>query len=1021
MSFDAYARDPGVIGDFTDLVDAANKGLLTAPKKRGLPPCGPGVKQRLSQIGVMASLLATEGCLTLGDEAGPITDDEGSVPPPAPPPSSVQAVDDADFHVDTSGELYIAPQDLLANDAAPAGATLEIVRVYGATNGQVTLIDGLVHFTPAAGYEGMASFFYEVRDSNGNLSQASVEIHVGPQDHDDHGSGGDEDHSGVHPDDPDKAAEHMALMELVPASETTHVAVQNGSWFDPATWENGVIPGEGAKVLIPEGVEVAYDGESAVSLFTVRVDGALEFATDKDTFMEVDTLVVTPNGRLTIGTADNPVAANVETVIQIADNGPIDVEWDPMLLSRGVVSHGAIEIHGAYKDAFLQVAVDPMKGDTSMKLESIPEGWQVGDKLVLTGTHLTETDYAEPTQPHHHETEDEELIITQIIGDTVYFDRPLQYDHEGARSDLKAYVANYTRNVRFETENADAIPVHQRGHVMLMHSDDIDVRYAEFSELGRTDKSERSFNVADLDQVESDSNVQGRYSLHVHRVGVSDPDDPAMLVGNAVWGSPGWGFVHHDSNAVFADNAAYDTFGAGFVAETGNEIGRWVHNISIKTIGTGGGPKWHEDVDAFDLARTGANFWFQGRLVDSVDNVAAGSPGGHGFVYMSRGNGMIDVTTATADFPETLHYYETALVNQPHISQFEGNEAIAVRVGLEVIKGGPQQGHDARTMIDDFLAWEVANGVHLQYTAHYTLKDIDVIGSSQKGGGIAGQQGISYGTAAFDLVVDGAKITGFEQGIAYTKLIVVPDDPIADVWDYVFIDVAFAGNGENMPDFDPLEDLLLNSADIPNYKLSLNPDFDDVFTAPNTNWDSYLTLSGTKTDSLGSIEISPEADPVRFRYLSIQGALADEGYWTLPDGRVVAQVEQYFSDRVTGEIEKMSRWVYWTDKIEPSWTYNGVLDLDDDAAPVAQDDLLTTGVEERAIIDVLANDSDPDGDGIRVDGIVQASHGHVSLNDDGTLSYAPDPNFSGTDEFWYWVEDDNGNFHKGHVAVTVEI
>ena len=142
-------------------------------------------------------------------------------------------------------------------------------------------------------------------------------------------------------------ADHDAMMALVPVSAATHVAVKDGSWFDPATWANGAVPGEGARVLIPDGVTVGYDGESAASIKTIRVDGALDFATDRDTFLEVDTLVVTDSGALTIGTEADPVDADVRAVIQFADNGPIDVSWDPRLLSRGLVSMGSVDINGA--------------------------------------------------------------------------------------------------------------------------------------------------------------------------------------------------------------------------------------------------------------------------------------------------------------------------------------------------------------------------------------------------------------------------------------------------------------------------------------------------------------------------------------------------------------------------------------------------------------------------------------------------------------------------------------------------
>ena len=548
-------------------------------------------------------------------------------------------------------------------------------------------------------------------------------------------------------------------MDLAPVAEATHVAVKSGAWFDPDVWANGEVPGEGAKVVIPDGVSLCYGEESDVSLFTVRVDGALHFATDRDTFMEVDTLLVTPSGALSIGTADAPVEVGVEAVISIADNGPIDVAWDPQLLSRGVITHGRVEIHGAEKENFLQVSVDPMAGDTSITFAENPEGWEVGDKIVLAGTKFVGSDIVAQGAKVSAPTEDEELVITAIDGSTVYFDTPLAFDHDGPRADLKAYVANYSRNVRFETENADALPAHQRGHVMFMHNDDIDVRYAEFHELGRTDKSERAFDLDDLSGVEADTNVKGRYAVHIHRAGVGDQGDPAMLVGNAVWGSPGWGFVHHDSHAILDGNAAYDVFGAAFVSETGNETGRWVDNISIKTLGANVQSKNADDVAAFDLGRNGVGFWFQGRLVQAVDNVAATTPEGVGFAYFHRGliGDFIPVDPDTVDQPGKLRYQDEIYIDKPNIELFKGNVAVGAERGLEVIKHGPRQGHDVRSMIEDFTAWESQTGVHLEYTGHYTLTNLDLVGPSDEALRPHYSAGVRISRNAFDIVVDGVR------------------------------------------------------------------------------------------------------------------------------------------------------------------------------------------------------------------------------------------------------------------------
>lgn len=1047
------AADAGFANlDLGELLRSVEAGFVKPPAPSGRRARRrAAMKAPLGEAGLVAALLAIEGCKTLGDRDPDMVSPGGEAPappPPAPPPAEPYAVAE-----DSTTEIPV--QTLL--ESAPGAQS--VVEVLGAEHGVAALHGSVVRFTPAAGYTGPASISFSYRDSDGVLHEARFDILVddeaagvaepppaedghdgeghdsGGQDDDghDHGDGGSSEPP--HQDDPAKQAEHMALMNLVPVAEATHAAVKSGSWFDPATWANGEVPGDGAKVFIPEGMTVVYDGESPASIFTVRVDGALVFATDRDTFLEVDTLVVAPTGRLTIGTADDPVAPDVQAVISIADNGPIDVAWDPMLLSRGVISHGAVEIHGAQKDAFLRLAVDPMKGDTTLVLEAPPEGWRVGDKLVLTGTHLTPHGKAEYGEPYPGDTEDEELVIVAIEGNTVHVDRPLQYDHEGPRADLKAYVANYTRNIRIETENAETTPVHQRGHVMFMHSDDIDVRYAEFYELGRTDKSQRAVEAGDLEAVEPDSNVKGRYSLHIHRAGTSDLEDPAMIVGNAVWGSPGWGFVHHDSNAILADNAAYDVFGAAFVAELGTETGRWVHNIAIKAIGLNRGDKDGEDVLAFDLGRGGDGFWLQGRLVEVVDNVAAGMPGGKGFIFHHRAPPefmhVLDPSTAAQD--DKLRYLDVVNVNDANIAQFQGNEAFAVSGGLKVLKLHPQQHHDVRSVIEDFTAWEVANGLSIEYTSRYTFIDLDFVATTAENFSVKPWTiGIAYGRNLFDTVIDGAKIDGFTTGVQILNDATNDAIPIEE-FGYFFIDVNVTNWSH--ADFnsyygDPSAHHFLSRDDI----VVRAPSYDSVFLdsihqGPSHN-DKPLELVGVKTDSLGETATSFIWDPTKIGYIQLRGAIEQNGYWLTPDGRRVTLIEEFVADRLTGEIQKVGIFFELPFSLDPQdpfygkrfrteIEYNGVLDLDSEA-PVGVADTASVKAGSFVVIDVLANDFDPDGDEISLDGF-EAGRGHVVATEDGKILYYADPHFEGEDTFYYWVEDEHGNFTKTPVTVTVEI
>ncbi|UCH10138.1 MAG: tandem-95 repeat protein [Fidelibacterota bacterium] len=81
--------------------------------------------------------------------------------------------------------------------------------------------------------------------------------------------------------------------------------------------------------------------------------------------------------------------------------------------------------------------------------------------------------------------------------------------------------------------------------------------------------------------------------------------------------------------------------------------------------------------------------------------------------------------------------------------------------------------------------------------------------------------------------------------------------------------------------------------------------------------------------------------------------------------------------------------------------------------PQAVSDTLSVKEDSSAILTVLANDQDPEGDRVYLTGIiVQPSHGEVSVSELDTLSldamvlrYCPDMNFFGQDNFHYSITD----------------
>ncbi len=615
--------------------------------------------------------------------------------------------------------------------------------------------------------------------------------------------GSNHTHAGPHPDQPGQRTEHLALLDLVPHAQATHKAIRNGSWFDPNTWEGGQIPEDDAKVLIPTRLHISYDQESTARIDTLRVDGTLQFAADQNTQLLIDTFVVAPDGTLLIGTEGQPVQADITTRITFTSDQPIDTTWDPKQLSRGLVSHGQARIFGVEKLDFVALQRDPLAGDNELILNldgmSEPLGWQVGDQLVLGGTGYN----WRGSNDDNTQFQDEVLTITEINGNRIRFtnndiltgdNSVLRFDHQrpaGLQDQVSLYIANTTRNVVFETENADQTPIQQRGHVMFMHNADVQVLNAGFYNLGRSDKSQI---VDDPGQnvdgsVGHGTNPRGRYALHFHRTGVDDIHGiPALAQGNAVVGSPGWGIVHHDSHAVLTDNVVFDVMGAGIVAESGNEIGAWHNNLTIKT--TGDANPGHDitpqspRTNRFDFGFNGEGYWVQGAAqVAMTDNIAISSAGpGIAFLGFDSGTESVrDAQTVAVDtLPSELQdiakgnkdesMIDVAAVPLRQLTGFQSYNAIEGislwgRVmnadGQLTVSGKPTTAHDYRSVIDDFALWNIHNsGVLLRYSGNVDLQDGIIHASRPRA------TGIHVNDTALEQRYRNLHIEGFKTGIA---------------------------------------------------------------------------------------------------------------------------------------------------------------------------------------------------------------------------------------------------------------
>ena len=92
--------------------------------------------------------------------------------------------------------------------------------------------------------------------------------------------------------------------------------------------------------------------------------------------------------------------------------------------------------------------------------------------------------------------------------------------------------------------------------------------------------------------------------------------------------------------------------------------------------------------------------------------------------------------------------------------------------------------------------------------------------------------------------------------------------------------------------------------------------------------------------------------------------------------------------------------------------------------PLAVDDEFTTSEDTSVTIlpsDLLANDSDPDGDTpqfVAVD-TNSPTNGTLQVNGDGSFAYTPNANFFGSDSVTYGITDGNGGTDQATVNITV--
>ena|GEM_PF-1440301 len=653
------------------------------------------------------------------------------------------------------------------------------------------------------------------------------------------------------------------LMDLIPSNTATHTAIQSGSWFNPAIWSAGTVPSDAAIVHIPSGIIVDYSGQSDAHIFAIRVDGEFtctQTGSNDTTSLTFDTFVGTHMSKVSFhafnptdglihvfispfdieahkaGTSGYAQAWNASALSHYSDGattyevtyeiGPDDRfntyadalngntfvaevsrntiddgigvlgrhDWDSTQLSIGMTIMGEVEIIGQPKSVMAKLSADALSGQADVLMESSPQGWEVGDEILITqGGNLGASNNGSET-----------AVIQSIAGGAITTTQNLIRNHEGRPQDeLHCFVGNLDRNITFQSTHHSN--VHQRGHFMAMHNPtNIQVRNAEFVNMGRTDKSRllddlvwdhwvepvvfQSF-VSALGQEcsqlvkppkEDITNSRGRYSIHIHRAGALNGTNMVQVTGNVVRGNPGWAITHHDSHANVSDNLIFDVTGAALVSEAGNETGFWDNNLIVDVASGHSFDIYEATLFYDDYLFAGDGLAMKGRGVICRGNVVAGANNGIGIMNMNAAinNTLRMDADALASFRPDFQFDQFPLDKNGYSKEGDGimpveiplimedNTLINCSIGLKSIERDMGVNNESRSIFDNLKIWGATWGLRINYQADYSFRDLFISNKNTNGGGL----GIQMYKHSHNQVFERVKLVDFGAAINTSNL-----------------------------------------------------------------------------------------------------------------------------------------------------------------------------------------------------------------------------------------------------------
>jgi hypothetical protein len=661
-------------------------------------------------------------------------------------------------------------------------------------------------------------------------------------------------------------------------------SVANGNWSSASTWSLGRVPTTGDIVNIYPGTAVTYDVNSTAALNTLEIQptGTLTFRTDISTEVVVGNFMVLSGGSLIVGTATNPVAANVTANIVIA-NQAINTKNDPSQFGTGLIVMGTLTMHGATKTPYATLSQEPHAGDTVLHFASAVTGWQAGDDPILPDTRQITGDGA---TGYKYQPQWERVTIQSVSSDglTVYLTSPLQYSHLGAYDangvlDYLPQVVDDNRNIMVSSQSMTGT----RGYTLYTAGANVDIEYAGFCELGRT-----------INAAPSSSNVADRYAMTMlDLIGPTTPQPDGYqftLIGDEVDndgdGNPKnpsniqWGIaVNNSYYGLIQYNDVWSVAGVGIgVEDPSASYNKFDSNFVGNVTGTS---------NRLDQQLQGDGFWFHNPNNYITNNIASDINGSSWDVFsygydidastgtLGGGIGTVSIAAYQGADPSQPGQSIQINMNDTPLLQFSGNEMYgATQSGMTIWWIGTYGDafySDAKlSTVETFTAWDFTTRGYYGYPSNnVTIDNMVVRGDeSQLGSAYIYIQGINFDDyMTRNLVIQNCNIQGMATGVECPFMV-----GRVTAMDTTLIQNCYL---DNTVDIDLSPPRSVNGSD------SLSPMTlnitNDVFAHPstaNSSWWYDISMSYITSDSLGTSNMSIP----QYVYVTSYNGIADDDF-----------------------------------------------------------------------------------------------------------------------------------------------